>query len=181
MSVQRATRWWQIGAWVIVALSVILVGGGGVYLAVVNAALRDQIAASQANAQQLYEQLLEEGVEPEGEAPANVVESIPGAPGPQGPRGERGDAGAVGLPGVPGEAGVPGAPGPAGPAGAAGEPGQPGPPGAQGDPGPAGAPGPACPDGHTLTPVWIDTRPTDTDPPTLTQAVICLPTPGGTP
>lgn len=203
MSIQRVTRWWQVGAWLMVVLSVLLVGGGGIYLAVANASLQDQIAASQANAQRLYEQLLDEGVEPEGEPPADVVEGLPGAPGPQGPRGSDGVNGAPGTPGSPGPPGPPGAAGadgingvdgaPGAPGaqgaqgapgatGATGESGQPGPPGAQGVQGPAGAPGPACPDGHSPTPVWIDTRPTEAEPPTLTQAIICLVAPtGGTP
>lgn len=183
MSVQRATRWWQIGAWLMVALSVLLVGAGGVYLATANASLRDQLAASQANAQRLYEQLLAEGVEPEGEPPAEVVEGLPGAPGPQGPRGEVGANGAPGLPGVAGIPGAPGVQGVPGPSGADGDAGEPGPPGVQGEPGPPGSPGPACPDGYTPAVVWLEVAPTDADPTTRVQATVCTltPVPEGTP
>ncbi|UTT53822.1 hypothetical protein [Microbacterium maritypicum] len=90
MSVERSTRLWKIGTAVVVALSIALVGGGGVYLAVANAELRSQLAASQSNAQELYEQLLDEGVEPEGDAPADVT---PGPAGDPGPKGERGPSG----------------------------------------------------------------------------------------
>lgn len=190
MSVQRATRWWQIGTAVMIGMAVLGVLGGGVYLATVNASLREQIAASQENAQTLYEQLLAEGVEPEGEAPAKVIEGAPGAPGPRGERGRDGadgPPGPVGPPGTPGaegKPGVPGDPGPQGepgPAGPAGEPGSPGPPGPRGDPGPAGPSGPACPDGFTPTIAWLDIRTTETDLPKRMQATLCLPTPEGTP
>ena len=112
------------------------------------------------------------------------AETVPGPPGPQGipgiqgPRGERGPLGPVGpqgpqgvggqdgTPGSPGSQGVSGlsgAQGPegpqgeAGPAGPQGSAGSTGPTGPQGPAGPAGPTGPTCPDGSTLTQVWLRT------------------------
>lgn len=166
MSMQKATRWWQIGTWSVVAVSVLLVASGGVFLAVANSDLRAQLAASQGNAQTLYEQLIHEGVTPKGEPPSEVAQA--GAPGPQGLRGEPGRDGQDGQ-SIIGPQGQPGAPGPAGesitgpqgepgPAGPAGEPGATGPQGPQGEPGPAGDAGPTCPSDSTLTQIIVRTQ-----------------------
>lgn len=124
----------------------------------------DQIASLTDTAQNLYDQLLAAGETPDEARPTDPVA------GPQGPRGDQGD------PGQPGEPGTPGSQGPSGPVGSQGDPGLPGSPGApgpQGEPGPAGpagpagAPGatgpqgpagpagPACPEGTTLSYVWL--------------------------
>lgn len=183
MSIQNATRRWQIGAWIVAAMSVLLVGGGGAYLAIANSELRAQLAASQANAQSLYEQLLAEGVDPDGEAPAEVVPGPAGAPGPRGPSGPAGDDGApgpTGLPGAPGAPGVkgdtgdPGAQGTQGAPGPKGDPGPAGPPGPTGASGPAGPVGPLCPDGATAFTGWITMADNEFGPFTPTQATVCV-------
>jgi len=128
------------------------------YLMYQNAALRSDLQSSQANAQQLYEQLLDEGVVPEADKPAEVITGTPGTPGATGERGPKGDSvtpadvriaileycsvrmDCRGEPGpastVPGPAGRDGGdssvPGPQGPPGADGDPGSPGAPGAEG-------------------------------------------------
>lgn len=162
MSIERSTRLWRIGTAIVVALSIALVGGGGAYLAVANSELRAQLAASQSNAQELYEQLIEEGVDPDGEAPAEVA---PGPTGPSGPRGERGERGPTGPPGnigLPGPPGTPGTPGAPGTNGSTGDTGAPGPSGLRGDSGPAGpqgdpgVPGPAGADGRGIQSLYCD-------------------------
>lgn len=193
MSVERSTRLWKIGTAVVVALSIALVGGGGVYLAVANAELRSQLAASQSNAQELYEQLLDEGVEPEGDAPADVTPGPAGDPGPKGergPAGPPGDGGVPGAPGEPGTQGAPGAPGAKGEPGSIGATGPQGPPGPQGEPGavgPAGPTGPAgatCPSGYAMKTVWLSIADSQFGTFSRRQATVCLPTApseGGTP
>lgn len=112
--------------------------------------LLDDLHASQLNAQDLYDQLLELGQDPDGDAPADVV-TIPGEagePGEAGPRGIPGPPGPAGEPGVPGEPGEDGATGAPGPSGVDGAPGTPGesvvgPQGPAGPAGPQGEPGPA--------------------------------------
>lgn len=194
MSVEHSTRLWRIGTAIVVALSIALVGGGGIYLAVTNADLRTQLTASQSNAQELYEQLLDEGVEPEGEEPDQVSPAAPanGRDGKDGKDGDRGPQGpgatsAQVLEGIqtcfaagtctapkgdPGAMGVPGAastvPGPVGPAG---------PEGPVGPAGPGGPAGPICPEGFTPTLVWLSASESETDIPTPKQAIVCLPTP----
>lgn len=168
-----STKAWTVAYKIMGAAIVLMVLGAIVLVSLNNAQLRAEnqdmyadLQASQENAQSLYEQLLAEGVEPEGEPPAEV------APGPAGQKGDRGlpgqdgedgtDSTVPGPPGVPGRDGqdstVPGpagaqgrdgkdstVPGPAGPAGPAGKDGAdsttPGPQGEQGPAGPAGADG----------------------------------------
>lgn len=67
--------------------------------------------------QSLYEQLLSEGVEPEGEAPAEVVTGPAGDPGPRAPAGPAGVNGTTGTPGAPGAPGSKGDTGDTGPQG----------------------------------------------------------------
>lgn len=194
MSVERTTRLWKIGTAIVVALSIALVGGGGVYLAVANAELRAQLTASQSNGQSLYEQLLDEGVEPEGDPPEQVSTVAPtngrdGADGARGPAGPgpsatqvldgiracfaagdcaapKGDQGSPGLPGAPSTVpGPAGATGPEGPAGA---------PGPMGLTGPAGS---TCPDGFAATLTWITVSDSEVGVPRQQQALVCLPTP----
>lgn len=144
MGVERATRVWWAGTIVVVLVAVAAVIGGGIYLAVANTDLRaelsdthDELSASQANAEELYQQLLDEGLNPEAEKPSEV------APPAAGATGERGTPGADGRDGVQGLPGVPGAAGPAGSPGADGEPGTPGPVGQDGADGAPGADGAA--------------------------------------
>lgn len=158
-------------------------------------AWRDQAMTWQERYVELYDEFTAEtGEEPSAPEPAEVAadapEPIPGPPGPVGPRGSDGKtiigpAGADGEPGEvgePGPAGLPGAngePGPAGPAGAPGPAGPPGAPGAAGPPGEPGPAGPACPTGYTATTVWLEAATTETDSPTRTRAIVCIPTPEG--
>lgn len=158
---ERGTRVWQWAAGLTALLTVAVVIAAVVILAIANNDLRssnrelyEDVAASQDNADRLYEQLLQEGVRPEGEKPEDVVsEETATAVGPQGLRGETGPRGPEGLPGVRGATGPQGEPGPAGatgPSGPSGAPGADGPIGPQGEPGPAGPqgePGPAGPQG----------------------------------
>jgi hypothetical protein len=104
--------------------------------------LLDDLHASQLNAQDLYDQLLELGQDPDGDAPEDVV-TVPGEAG------EPGETGARGLPGPPGPAGEPGPPGEPGVDGADGATGEPGADGATGTPGESvvGPQGPAGPAG----------------------------------
>lgn len=196
-----STKMWTVGYKVMGALIVVLVLGAIVLVSLNNAQLRAEnqdmyadLQASQSNAQSLYEQLLAEGVEPEGEAPAEVAPGPAGDPGPRGipgptgPRGsdgedgEDGTSGPAGTPGAAGEPGEPGASGPPGAAGPAGPKGDPGPSGAQGPAGPSGAPGPACPAGSEPDTRWINTADTELGPFIPTQATVCIPTAvGGTP
>ena len=139
----------QIGAAVVVALAVVLVGIL-LALAVVNqqridylrvayahqvdqnAANDDRYADLFGNYTKLFEESQAGGVKPSVPAPTSI-------PGPQG---DTGLAGAPGSPGAPGAAGSPGAAGAQGPKGDMGVPGQTGPAGADGSPGAPGAPGP---------------------------------------
>lgn len=141
-----STKAWTYGYKIMGALIVLLVVGALLLVSVNNAQLRAEnqamyadLQASQANAQSLYEQLLDLGEKPDGEAPAEVVEGPAGEAGPRGPQGERGEESTV-----PGPPGPQGAPGPQGPAGEAGPPGE----SVTGPPGPAGEPGPAGPQGE---------------------------------
>ena len=192
-----STKVWTLGYRLIGGLIVLLVLGAIVLVSLNNAQLRAEnqdmyadLQASQENAQQLYEQLLAEGVTPDGEAPAEVVPGPAGAVGDRGapgPRGERGIPGPSGTPGVPGAAGVDGETGAPGPAGARGEPGPAGPAGppgttgAQGPAGPAGEPGPTCPIGHTVKTVWLSIADTQFGVFSRRQAAVCLPDQGATP
>ncbi|WP_431863037.1 hypothetical protein [Microbacterium algeriense] len=149
-----STKAWTVAYKAMAALIALMIVGAIVLVSLNNAQLRAEnqdmyadLQASQQNAQSLYEQLLAEGVEPEGEAPAEV------APGPEGQQGDRGPQGPAGEPGDDGTDGAPGSPGPAGddgedgPPGSAGTPGAPGSPGEDGAPGANGAPGPVGPAG----------------------------------
>ena len=75
-----STKIWTVGYKVMGALIAILILGAIVLVSINNAQLRAEnqdmyadLQASQDNAQELYEQLLDEGVEPEGEAPEEVA------------------------------------------------------------------------------------------------------------
>ncbi len=150
--------------------------------------LTDDLVASQANAQELYDQLLALGEDPEGQNPETLpvgpegprgpagdpgAQGLPGEEGPPGPSGPAGPQGQTGQTGPVGESGEPGPAGPQGPAGPAGPQGE---PGATGPQGPAGPAGPACAEGTTPTTIWVQTR---TDPflPSTQQwrqATLCL-------
>lgn len=138
--------WWTAAGIVFLAIAAILVGLP-IWQAVIIAQQRADIVASQANAETLYRQLLDVGEVPEGDAPEDVVTTVPGPAGEtgeQGPRGLMGETGAQGpigpigpqgIPGLFGPTGETGEQGPTGPQGAQGEPGATGPQGAQGEPG----------------------------------------------
>lgn len=143
-------------------MSILAVFGFATYLTVANTEQRHQLdiahtdlVASQQNAEELYQQLLELDVRPEGEDPEEVVDTKAsiGPTGDRGEPGERGPIGPAGPMGPTGPIGAPGMLGPVGPAGPQGEPGVngvDGADGAQGEPGPAGpqgAQGPAGPSG----------------------------------
>lgn len=149
-------RNWRIATFIVVFLAVVGLLVGAIWLAVSNQALRDQLIASQTNAQSLYEQLLSAGVQPEGTAPAEVEPGPTGAPGPRGDRGPQGPAGDDGEDGAPGPAGAPGSVGTAGSPGEVGATGPQGPSGPQGDPGAAGAQGPAGADGRGIQSLMCD-------------------------
>ena len=183
----NAGRVWRWATAVVVMLSVLSVVGGGIYLAVANAELRTQLGASQANAQELYEQLIALGEDPEGEAPAEVVPGPAGDPGPRGPigpAGKDGAPGAAGRDGVDGEPGTPGEPGSAGqdgqdgatgPAGPAGQPGKDGKDGATGPAGPPGPAGATCPSGYEMQTVWLSIADTEFGTFHRAQASVCRP------
>lgn len=139
------------------------------------AGLIEDLIASNENAQRLYDQLLAEGVQPDG-VPPDVLTPEPGARGPAGDTGPAGrpptDAevqaaverfcaavgGCQGSDGVDGTPGAPGANGVDGVNGANGADGAPGPAGPQGEPGPVGPQGPAgpaCPEGYTIQITWV--------------------------
>ncbi|WP_136054363.1 hypothetical protein [Microbacterium sp. K24] len=90
---------WIVGYKIMGGAIVFMIVGAIVLVSLNNAQLRAEnqdmyadLQASQDNAQSLYEQLLAEGVEPEGEPPAQVSTLIPenGRDGDDGARGERG-------------------------------------------------------------------------------------------
>lgn len=186
-----STKAWTVGYKMVGAAIVFMILGAIVLVSLNNAQLRAEnqdmyadLQASQANAQSLYEQLLAEGVEPEGESPADVVAGPAGDPGPRGERGSTGPAGEDGEPGATGEPGISGSPGspgskgdtgavgPQGPTGATGPQGDPGAPGQTGATGPAG---PTCPDGYSPRTVWVLAGDAPDAIPTPQQAVICTP------
>lgn len=181
-------RSWRIATFSVIAVTVLAALGGIVWQGFTVQELRAQLTASQDNAQSLYEQLLAEGVDPQGEAPAEVVPGPAGEPGktgPQGPPGEDGEPGATGLPGAPGTtgpAGQAGQTGDTGSTGATGPQGPAGPAGPQGPEGPAGATGPAgptCPEGYTGTVAWLSVADTQFGTFSRRQAFVCLPMPAG--
>lgn len=189
-----STKAWTVAYKIMGAAIVIMVLSAIVLVSLNNAQLRAEnqdmyadLQASQENAQRLYEQLLQEGVTPDGDAPGEVVSGTPGATGPQGLRGDRGTPGENGDPGVqgpPGDAGATGPvgqtgePGPQGPQGTAGPAGPQGEPGAMG---PAGPAGPTCPTGSSAQVVWVMVADNELDTPTARQAVLCLPASEGDP
>lgn len=162
--------------------------------------LIEDLTASQENAQQLYDQLLELGERPDGDAPDDVVTiptpGEPGATGPRGPPGQAGEDGQAptaaellsavtaycslngGCIGADGTNGAPGPVGPAGPVGPVGSPGAPGvagPAGPVGPPGPAGPAGPTCPEGYTAQIVWLSVADTQFGTFSRQQAAVCRP------
>lgn len=127
--------------------------------------LTNELVDSQEVAQSLYDQLLALGEEPVVSERPVVGERGPqgptgpegdqgeaGTPGPQGPQGPEGPVGSQGVSGSPGATGSQGDTGPQGPAGPTGPQG---PQGEQGIQGPVGPAGPACPEGTTLSYVWL--------------------------
>lgn len=169
---RRDVDWAKLATWLVVFLALLLMVGGGAWMAYQINRSQATINTLQENAAErqvvleelmdqyglLYEQAEREGVRPSTESPDEVREKSPDPiPGPRGERGERGLMGPQGEPGPAGPVGRPGEPGPAGAdgesggRGPAGEPGPPGPAGPAGPPGPAGAdssvPGPAGPAG----------------------------------
>jgi len=190
-------RIWRIASAAVIGLFSLAMLAGVVWLAASLQQAQEQLTASQANAQNLYEQLLAEGVEPDGEAPAEVVPGPAGDPGPRGPQGPTGPdgrdgddgapgpagtPGAPGEPGEPGDSGAPGAQGPAGAPGPKGDPGAAGPAGPAGPSGPAGPAGPSCPDGSSPQTRWISMADTELGPFIPMQATVCIPEAvGGTP
>lgn len=149
------------------------------------ASLTDDLIASQENAQDLYDQLLALGEEPEGTNPEVLVpepgaqgeRGIPGAEGAPGLQGEPGTDGEPGAPGAPGQNGTDGSQGAQGPVGPTGPQGPAGEPGATGAVGPQGPPGPACPDGYTGRTVWLSVAESQFGTFSRQQAFICQPTP----
>jgi hypothetical protein len=145
---ERRTRFWWVATFIVVIITVGVITAGGIYLAIANSDLRVQLAASyddlqasQNNAEDLYRQLLEEGIRPDAERPDDVVSNAAPPPGAQG------DAGPRGLPGIDGQQGPTGPAGPKGDMGVPGQTGPAGPAGSAGTDGPAGPPGPAGADG----------------------------------
>lgn len=152
-----------------------------------NSALREDLQASQENAERLYEQLLELDVKPEGEDPEDLPTTPPSSvPGEQGERGEQGPgptaaqiADAVTLfcaeDRCVGPTGPAGAEGPAGATGNTGSPGAAGEPGSDGPPGPQGAPGPTCPSGYGVSYVWLSVADSQFGVFSRQPAAICRP------
>lgn len=146
----RSTRIWQWATVLVVALTLGILTAGAIYLAAGNNDLRADLKAERAdvraataNAEKLYQQLLEEGIKPAAEKPAEV-EAAPGQNGETGPRGFTGDQGPRGDTGPTGVAGLLGATGGVGSAGlngSSGADGTAGSTGADGSTGPAGATG----------------------------------------
>lgn len=195
---QKSARRWRVAAYFIAIMSVLALLSLQVFTVVANADLREQLreshgetAASQANAESLYQQLLDNGVKPEADKPSDVLPGPVGATGATGSKGERGDVGLPGQTGPSGPAGEPGTAGSPGVAGKDGAPGQPGANGTDGAPGPQGQPGPQGSPGADGQPplswtytdilgaIFQCTRTTPFDPAAPTYA--CAPTPGGTP
>lgn len=203
-----STKVWTVSARAMAVLTVLVLFFGLCFLVwdriglqFQNQRLYNDLTASQQNAQELYEQLLElPGVEPEGENPEDVVDTktpVAGLPGSSGADGTDGTDGTNGLPGAPGtpgaagengqdgqsivgekgekgdkgDTGEPGTPGENGADGADGAPGAPGAPGAQGEVGP---PGPACPDGYVVQQGWLLLATGEFDPPTNRQVAVCV-------
>lgn len=170
-------------SWTVAFITVVLVLGGWLWMALTIGDLRDSLAQRNATVddllgqyRDLYAEAQAEGVDPSAPTPDDV--ELEPSVGPDGARGPTGPRGANGPTGEQGQSGPPGPPGPAGPAGedgddgAAGEsitgpsgapgpqgapgesiPGPAGPAGTAGPPGPAGAPGAPGTDGRGLTSV----------------------------
>lgn len=151
--------------------------------------LTDDLVSSQANAQDLYDQLLALGEDPDGANPDSLIpergpsgpagdDGRPGAPGDDGEPGKDGEPGTPGAPGEPGADGKDGQDGERGAQGPAGPPGADGAPGATGPQGPAG---PTCPDGYTGTATTVLVEDPETGAPTAQPAYLCTLTPPPTP
>jgi Collagen triple helix repeat (20 copies) len=151
---ERGARLWQWAAGIVFAFIVAILVAAFAFLVNANAELRasnarlyEDLNASQSNASELYEQLLDLGEQPEGEDPEDVAITAPPEPGAKGEPGDTGDRGPQGPAGPIGPQGIPGLFGPAGPNGADGIDGVDGADGAtgaqgeQGPPGPQGEPG----------------------------------------
>lgn len=171
---RREVDWYRVLTGVVILAFVVLVLGGGVYMATQNSRLSTQVESLRGVVQDrqarldsvndqyrdLYEQAIVEGVRPRTDTPAQIeaADPVPGPPGDRGERGERGLRGPVGPPGIDGNDGedstIPGPPGES----ITGPPGPPGPPGESitGPPGPpgesiTGPPGPPGRDGESIT------------------------------
>lgn len=131
----------------IAAALIVLLGVGGMFLALTANTVTIQVLANNNDA--LRDQVKSLGQTPVAPPAGDVTNNAPlvGAPGPQGLRGEIGPVGPVGP---MGEMGLPGQVGPPGVAGAngIGEPGPTGPQGESGVAGPAGASGAPGADGQ---------------------------------
>lgn len=158
---RREVDWYRVLTGVVILAFVVLVLGGGAYMATQNSRLSTQVESlrgvvhdrqsrlDSVNEQyrDLYEQAIVEGVRPRTDTPAQVeaADPVPGPAGERGPAGMRGSVGPAGPRGPAGEAGPAGEPGPPGAVGAPGPAGGdsavPGPPGAAGPAGDRGAPG----------------------------------------
>lgn len=151
--------------------------------------LTDDLVASQANAQELYDQLLALGEDPDGSDPETLIPERgpsgpagePGTPGSDGEPGEKGAPGTPGVDGAPGEPGADGKDGQDGEQGPAGPMGPQGPAGETGATGPQGPAGPTCPDGYTGTATTVLVEDPETGAPTSQPAYLCTLTPTPTP
>ena len=192
-SIFRGVRvYWTLTA-VGAALTLAVTVGIMIYLVGANNQLRDLVIAQEANAKELYAQILRSGETPEGENPATITPGPAGPAGAQGERGVEGERGPAGPQGEPGEPGEPGAVGPAGPqgeqgpAGVDGADGADGANGAQGEPGATGPQGPAGQDGITnILQTWTFQFNGDTFVCNLTNqadvySYLCHPLPAGQP
>lgn len=197
-------RQWVLIATVAVFGTLALLLGGGWIANLVqrNEGLNDRVAemyddlhASEANAQRLYDQLLELGAAPEGVDPEVVVgpagargeagrpptaaeiaqaveaycssrDQCRGVAGQAGAAGSRGADGSPGANGVQGAPGTDGVPGPTGPQGPAGP---------QGEAGPQGPAGPTCSEGFTPQVVTLQIQNAETGELQPATASVCLP------
>lgn len=146
----------------------------------------------------LYDQIIESGQKPvtdpnpdldlvrgatgpSGERGPRGFDGLDGEDGQEGAKGDKGDPGnsvkgdkgdpgesIKGDPGQQGSKGDPGATGPAGPQGPEG------PQGPVGPTGPTGAAGPACPEGTTITNVWLSVADTEFGTFSRQPAAVCL-------
>jgi hypothetical protein len=208
--VNISTKAWTVGYKIVGAAIVLMVLSAIILVSVNNAQLRAEnqamyadLQASQSNSQELYEQLLDEGIEPEGEAPEEVAPPPVVEKPKDGDDGKDGEDGAAGPP--PTDAQVYAAVqqcfttgvcvAPKGDPGTNGTNGQdaPAPTAEQmlaamqqcfasgvcvapkGDQGAPGPAGPTCPDGYTPTTVWMTVSDEEAGIPRQQQAIACLP------